>query len=173
MNTKELTFQEAQEEFNKVIGISVRRIFRSVGTYLFIDLGNMYKWSVKNSSTGEEFTSDEGDYTLEFEGRWVHRKGDSILLDPTPHMLADDSSDFGKKLDVYVTELKITHFVDVTFHEETQSIAFQCNDETVLEVFVDEAGLVNLHNRLDSTITYFDKKEGSYFQEAKSPTPVE
>jgi hypothetical protein len=173
MNKKELSFQEAQDEFKKVIGIGVQRIFRSIGTYLFIDLGNMRQWSVKSSATDEVFTSEEGDYTLEFEGRWVHRKSDVISLDPNGQMFSDDSSEFGKKLDAYVSELKITHFSDVTFHEETQSIAFHCNDGSTLEVFVDEFGLVNLHNRLNSTITFFDKEEGSFFQEAKSPASNE
>jgi hypothetical protein len=164
MKDRPLTYELARKEFRKIIGLPIQTMFRSYGTWLWIDFGVMRSFKEVNRKTGEVFEGKEGDFTLEFEGRWVHKKGGKTLLDPTRLMLEADPVQAGKTIDQYVSQIRSNHVTDVVF-DDKQAVEFAFDDGTSIRVTTDEVGLVNLHNRVESTITYFDIGRGEFFQQ--------
>lgn len=68
-NVKEMSFEDAQNEFKKVVGLPIKKVWRSIGTWLWVDLGEMRHWRMRNDTTGAIHEGEEGDFTLEFEGK--------------------------------------------------------------------------------------------------------
>lgn len=170
-NSHPISFKVAQQQFRKVVGLPVRRVYRSIGTWLWIDFGEMHPWRVKHEGTGESYEDEEGDLTLEFEGKWVCTKDCNTILDPLQILKGKDPSEAGKLLDQSIDDLKLDMVCRVGFDDENESITFSFENGLAIVATVDDVGLVNLHNHRESHVTAFEVQHGQFFQE-KSPASV-
>lgn len=164
-NSHPISFKVAQEQFRKVVGLPVQRVYRSLGTWLWIDFGEMRPWRVKHEVTGETYENEEGDLTLEFEGKWVCTKDDNLILNPYQILEGKDLSEAGKLLDQSIDDLKLDVVHHVRFDEETESITFSFENGLAIVATVDDVGLVNLHDHRESFVTAFEVQYGQFFQE--------
>lgn len=166
--TQPISFEAAQEEFAKVVGLPIRRVYRSVGTWLWIDLGEMHPWRVRNKDTGETYEDEEGDFTLEFDGSWIYTQRDGNILNPGSVMNSLDEGRAGDILDEQIAKLQLGSIVSIQFDDDTESIEFLFSNQSVLTVSVDNVGLVNLHNHIEEKTVFFDASQGQFMVE-KSP----
>lgn len=169
-NAREMSFEDAEREFKKVVGLPIKKVWRSIGTWLWIDLGKMHRWRMKNDKRGTLYEGEEGDFTLEFEGRWVYKRGDTTILDPQLIIESMEFGDAGDLLDKKIEELSLSTILDVIFDDERESITFEFDDQSTIIAMVDGVGLVNLHNHLESHTLYFDVARGQFFIE-ENPAP--
>jgi hypothetical protein len=163
--TRVITFEGAEREFKKVIGLPIRRVYRSIGTWLWIDLGEMRQWRVKNQKTGETYEDEEGDFTLEFDGAWIYKQGDGSVLNPGLLTRTLGQEKAGEFLDEQIAKLQLGRIASVKFDDEAESIRFLFLDQSVLIVTVDKVGLVNLHNHIERNVIFFDAPQGQFMVE--------
>lgn len=169
-NVKEMSFEDAKSEFKKVVGLPIKKVWRSIGTWLWVDLGEMHHWRMRNDTTGAIYEGEEGDFTLEFEGKWIYKSGDKTILDPQLIIESMGLEDAGDLLDQKIEGLSLSTISDVGFDDESESITFEFDDQSTIIAMVDGVGLVNLHNHLESHTLYFDVAQGQFLIE-ENPAP--